>query len=702
MSIFKLLAVIPFFLLSLQDSLAQSKIHTQELDSLHVLVKQARNTTRKIDGLLGLCRYYRKINTEDLDSLSYYANKILTLIDSQKNLENKKVDALEHLAFVAYYKRENDLAKEYIKEFKGISKKIGYGTGLSNACYHSGYLSLDEGDVNMYIYHLENAYKIAKDYNVPKPVIFKMGIGLSSGYTVYNFNSDLISNVLLDLIGFLESPEISLEDKGVFYLDLGTLYYNTKAYEKAKTCYEKSIQFFKDDNNNPYYLYAPLINLANCYQVAENHEKAVTIFKEALAVSKPDSQGNIYYGLGSSFIYLKDYTKAERDLKKAQAIYKDAKDYRGEGDCLYGIGEIYFEKNAVQQAYSFFDLAIEKYKKSIASNKKNNINKPEIVWVYEKIAAIYKIKNNFKESLAYHKLYALYKDSIASNQNLKQSERYDFIKKIAKTDTEIENLGIENKLQDIHTAKQKNYKVGLLLFSVLILLLLIFAINRYLVKQSAIKIINDKNEQNKLLIREIHHRVKNNLQIISSLLGAKITSHRDEEDIKNILEESQNKIKAMAIIHQNLYTGNQYTTVAVNTYVEELIAQVKRSMMHDFDTVVFDLDIAHVDIQMGLAVPLGLMLNELITNRLTYGFSDQNEEEKKITIGFHEFVNTAEYRLTVKDNGNGLPKDFNIDNLPCFSLQLVHSLVEQLKGTINVTDEKGTCINITFKKGEFY
>jgi len=623
MSIFKLLAVIPFFLLSLQDSLAQSKIHTQELDSLHVLVKQARNTTRKIDGLLGLCRYYRKINTEDLDSLSYYANKILTLTDSQKNLENKKVDALEHLAFVAYYKRENDLAKEYINEFKGISKKIGYGTGLSNACYHSGYLSLDEGDVNMYIYHLENAYKIAKDYNVPKPVIFKMGIGLSSGYTVYNFNSDLISNVLLDLIGFLESPEISLEDKGVFYLDLGTLYYNTKAYEKAKTCYEKSIQFFKDDNNNPYYLYAPLINLANCYQVAENHEKAVTIFKEALAVSKPDSQGNIYYGLGSSFIYLKDYTKAERNLKKAQAIYKDAKDYRGEGDCLYGIGEIYFEKNAVQQAYSFFDLAIEKYKKSIASNKKNNINKPEIVWVYEKIAAIYKIKNNFKESLAYHKLYALYKDSI-------------------------------------------------------------------------------KNEQNKLLIREIHHRVKNNLQIISSLLGAKITSHRDEEDIKNILEESQNKIKAMAIIHQNLYTGNQYTTVAVNTYVEELIAQVKRSMMHDFDTVVFDLDIAHVDIQMGLAVPLGLMLNELITNRLTYGFSDQNEEEKKITIGFHEFVNTAEYRLTVKDNGNGLPKDFNIDNLPCFSLQLVHSLVEQLKGTINVTDEKGTCINITFKKGEFY
>jgi len=485
MYISKLLFFISLLLFTFQEGLAQNKINTQKLDSIHLLVENSINTTKKIDALLTLCRYYRKINTENLDSLSHYANKIISLTDSDKKFENRKVDALDHLAFVAYYRRENDLAKKYIKDYKEISQKIGYGVGLSNASYLSAYLSLDDNDINMYIYQLENAYQLAKKHKVPKPLIFKMGIGLSSGYSGYNFSSDLISNVLLELIDLVDSPEISLQDKGIFYLDLGTLYYNTKAHEKAKTCYEKSIQFFKADNN-PNDLYAPLINLADCYQVAKNHKKAVTILNEALAISEPDSRGNIYYGLGECFSDLKNYTKSEGHFKKAQAIYKDAKDYRGEGDCLYGIGEIYLKKNDVEQAYSFFDRAVEKYKKSISSNKKNNINKPEIVWMYSKIAAIYKAKNNFKESLKYHKLYDIYKDSIASNQNLKQSERYDFIKTIAKTDTEIKNLETENKLQDIHTAKEQSFRIGLLVFTVLILLLLALAINRNRLKQRAI------------------------------------------------------------------------------------------------------------------------------------------------------------------------------------------------------------------------
>jgi len=309
---FKFISFTFFLSLFAQHGLAQSEINGQKLDSIHVLVKQSTNTAKTIDALLLLCNYYRKINTENLDSLA----------------QIKKVDALDHLAFVAYYRQEKDLAKKYIEEYKAISQKIGYGIGLSNATYLSAYLSLDDGDINRYIYQLENAYQIAKDYKVPEPVIFKMGIGLSSGYSEYNFNfglssgyseynfnSDLIAKVLLeDLVG---NPNISLQNKGIFYLDLGTLYEGTNENEKAKLNYEKSIQLFKEDNNL-IDLHAPLINLAEYYNDVGNHKKAVTIFKEALDLNVPYARADIYDGLGNSFFSLKDYIKSERNFKKAQ------------------------------------------------------------------------------------------------------------------------------------------------------------------------------------------------------------------------------------------------------------------------------------------------------------------------------------------------------------------------------------------------
>ena len=697
MYISKLLFFISLFLFSFQEGLAQNKTNTQKLDSIHLLVENSINTTKKIDALLTLCHYYRKINTENLDSLSHYANKIISLTDSDKKFENRKADALDHLAFVAYYRRENNLAKIYIKQYKEISQKNNYGVGLSNASYLSAYLSLDENDVNMYIYQLENAYQLAKDYEVPEPLIFKMGVGLSSAYSVYNFNSDLISNLLLELQGLIDNPNISLISKGTFYLDLGTLYDATNDNEKAKINYEKAIQLFKEDNNT-YYLHAPLINLANYYQSKGKHHKAITIYKEALVLEVQESYTKLYYGLGSSFFSLKDYNKAENYFIKAKNEYKSKSDFLGEANCLNFIGEIYRQKNDTKQANFFFDLAIKKYLKDVDYKKTYNVDKSEITSSYNKISDIYRVKNNYKKSLEYHKLYANYKDSLAEEQNIKVKERYDFFKTKNKKNNLIKNLETENKLQDIHTAKAQSYRIGLLVFTVLILLLIAIAINRNRLKQRAIKKIEEKNEENKLLMREIHHRVKNNLQIISSLLGAKITTNITDENIKHILQESQNKIRSMAIIHQNLYQSNQYTKVSVNSYLDELIEQIKCSFTQNSSAIFYNLDIQGKDIQIGLAIPLGLILNELITNACKYAFTDRLEKENKIEIRFHQIQNTTKYRLIVKDNGKGLPKDFNVDNLTSFGLQLVYGLTKQLHGEVTITQNKGTTFNIVLEE----
>jgi len=213
----------------------------------------------------------------------------------------------------------------------------------------------------------------------------------------------------------------------------------------------------------------------------------------------------------------------------------------------------------------------------------------------------------------------------------------------------------------------------------------------------SIKTINEKNEENKLLMREIHHRVKNNLQIISSLLGAQVTKHVDNNTITTILQESQNKIRSIAIIHQNLYKGNQFAKVAVSSYIKELIKNIEKSFEKDNANVKINLDIDTQEIQMRLAVPLGLIINELITNAYKYAFINNTEKENIISLRFHELEHTDAYRLIVKDNGKGLPDDFDTDRLSSFGLKLVLGLTEQLKGKLKITQDKGTTFTIVIE-----
>jgi len=194
-------------------------------------------------------------------------------------------------------------------------------------------------------------------------------------------------------------------------------------------------------------------------------------------------------------------------------------------------------------------------------------------------------------------------------------------------------------------------------------------------------------------MKEIHHRVKNNLQIILSLLGAQIDSHEGNKELVNVLIESQNKIKSMAIIHQNLYKGNQFTMVRLDTYIKELILNIKKSFDKEKKQIDINTDIKSISVPMGLAVPLGLIINELITNSYKYAF-DNEAKDKKIGVEFSNIPNTNRYELTIQDNGKGLSNNIDIDNLSSFGMQLVQGLVYQLRGTIDINSEQGTKYDI--------
>lgn len=677
---------------------------TSTLDSLYTLVNETKNKQEKVQSILALCNYYEEFTTRNLDSLYHYANKALNLTKGPSNLEGQNVDALYYLAFHAIKTEEITKANSYITQIKSISERQSYPIGLIHAEKLSASISYHENNVNMAILHVERAYQIAINYKLPKHVVFTNAIDLAGIYLNNRYNKEIVSNLLFENIDLADGHDTPLKDKAVFYFYLG-FYYDIYDIDIDKTIenYNKSIALYTKINDNIGLSY-PLINLAEAYQKLDNHNKAIETFNSALDLAltikqkDDDAYSIIYYGLGLSYLELKDYNASEYNFRKSIKKNKLINDYSGEADCLKKIGEIYLKKGNVKKGNTTLNFAAEGFKKGVLELRKQNSLDKEISYAYEQISEIYELTNNYKKSLEYHTLYTAFNDSINNAQNIKVTERFKFLEEATEKNKEIEILKNLNKIQEIKAEKERTFKIGLILFLVLIALLLFILFNRYRLKQKALRIIKQKNEENKLLMREIHHRVKNNLQIISSLLGVQINNHFNNDELKTILQESQNKIKSMAIIHKNLYKGDRFAKVSVTKYVDDLIAEIKSGFTDKNNEIKFDLDIVEKEIQIGLAVPLGLILNELITNSCKYAFYEDDSKEKKITIKFHYLKDSAQYNLVVQDNGKGLHTNFDIEKVNSFGIQLVNSLVAQLNGKIKVSQKQGTQFEILLKE----
>jgi len=287
------------------------------------------------------------------------------------------------------------------------------------------------------------------------------------------------------------------------------------------------------------------------------------------------------------------------------------------------------------------------------------------------LSIIKKLISKKKKCLDFYRNYVIYKDSLNDEQNIKIAERFEFAKITAEKDVEITELEATNEIQKFKADRQRNLQISLFIVLSLLALLLAVLYNRFRLKQKAFATIND-------------------LQIILSLLGAQIDSHDGNSELVNVLTESQNKIKSMAIIHQHLYQGNQFTLVRVDSYTNDLISNISKSFKKENNQITFDTDIEPIQIPMGLAVPLGLILNELFTNCYKYAFEGQKNDSHKVHISFKRVPNIAEYELIVEDNGKGIPEDINTENSNSFGMQLVQGLVTQLNGSIEIDREEGT------------
>jgi two-component sensor histidine kinase len=216
-------------------------------------------------------------------------------------------------------------------------------------------------------------------------------------------------------------------------------------------------------------------------------------------------------------------------------------------------------------------------------------------------------------------------------------------------------------------------------------------------------------EEKEVLLREIHHRVKNNLQIISSLINLQ-SSNIDDPYIFDSFKEIKNRVKSIALIHEKLYQSKDLSKINFSEYIPQLASDLYRS--YEISPLIdLEVEVDNILLDINKALPCGLIINELITNSIKHAFPDiekyrssgeisagefNGSKKGKISIKFHQTGDI--YEMMISDNGIGYPDDLDLENTETLGLRLVNSLKGQLNSDVELTNNNGALFRLTFKE----
>lgn len=322
---------------------------------------------------------------------------------------------------------------------------------------------------------------------------------------------------------------------------------------------------------------------------------------------------------------------------------------------------------------------------------------------------------NYKEAVEHYRRYKIVNDSLFNISKAIQISTLQVQFETQQKEQSIELLTRKSQLQRAALDKARFTRNVIIAGAVMLVIMLALGYNRYQLKLSNNRQlmqkqneINEKNislqdliaTQHKLLgekewlVKEIHHRVKNNLQIVMSLLNTQ-AAFLDDKDALNAIRESRYRMQAISLIHQKLYQSDNMALIEMNTYIKDLVEYLKDGFS-GINKVRFDLQIANIKLDVSHSVPIGLILNEAITNSIKYAFTGNG----LIKISLQE-TSPGQLTLIIADNGVGLPvEDNNQDRKQSMGMLLMNTLAEQLDGTLHIQSKNGVIITVSFKYQE--
>jgi len=497
--------------------------------------------------------------------------------------------------------------------------------------------------------------------------------------------------------------------------DLARIYLKTKKYNESINQYKRLLEI-ADEEDNLHYDAGANLNIGLVYLMLNKPDSAILFFnisllkwtkhlKELEFTTAIDSSflDLVNANIGKAYNQLEKYQKAIPLLRNNIEVSKKNKNYEEMVNGLNELSKSFLGIGQPEKAIKLLDSA----NLLIKENQVFNVYEE----IYENKVKAYEYMGNTDKAYLYYKKLIEYRDSVSSVQNINISAILEIEYEVGQKDNEIAKQRIVVEKAEAEVNQQKGRKEVFLVAAVLMLAIVVILLLTIIQRRKGTRKLKEKSrqieEQNKTiekalveketLLKEIHHRVKNNLQLISGLLELQAVQF-DDENVKEMMEEGKSRVRSMALIHEQLYESNDLGKIDFREYLNKLTNDIAIAFNAPEKEISFQIKVKQFSLDINTAVPLGLIVNELIANAYKHAF--KGRKKGNIIIDLVP-VENEETQLRIIDNGIGLPKDFDPLSKRSLGLRLVQGLIRQLGGEYAYESKKGTQFMLQFKNEIF-
>ncbi len=428
-----------------------------------------------------------------------------------------------------------------------------------------------------------------------------------------------------------------------------------------------------------------------------------------LKLKVKDAAGARYYFTNSSKIWksfdrIKDYNNCMLRLAEAEmlsgnypravSLLTDAEKEFHKINHLQGVSETLMLRGRAEYYLKNYNSAIDYLKQSMGISDFVKTGQLRLN-IYHDLSQSYRALGDYKNAFEYQEKYISINDSIFSQNRQKMMIEYQTKLNVANKEYfihQLEDSATKQKIINENISlknEQKQNSIYLLILTIGLISIFVYLIfRRYKKTRELNEKLNEALKEREILIREVHHRVKNNLQIISSLLN--LQSEKIEgQSVEEILRVSQARIEAMSMIHENLYKSSKLSEISFKEYVENLCSYISSSFSTSSKNINFNININQVNLEIDQLVPCGLIINEIVTNSIKHAFGKNADNIISIECSSEKTDNGELVSITISDNGKGIPEGFDIKKTKSLGLRLSLGLAKQLHSELLFKNENG-------------
>lgn len=490
----------------------------------------------------------------------------------------------------------------------------------------------------------------------------------------------------------------------IFYTRLGDVYNTYGHNEEALELYKKSIKIGQKTLDTGTW-YKSFLSAVAALSIKKKDEEALAYINTVTADYPPKSIFDkmlLAYARANCYGSLKKYDLAEKYFIEMDSYARQLnapETFREVTHCYASMAYFYSFINNAQKAKFYADKVF-----ALSKIHKKPYNSEIFQYSLYKIDSL---NGNYLGALEHYRNVKKLSDSTSGINKNKQIDELKIDYETASKEQKIKLLNDQDKLQKSELQKSKLLNSVSIWSLILLLVIIGLLFNRYRLKQrnhAKLEIkereINQKNinlkhllDEKEWLLKEIHHRVKNNLQTVISLLNSQ-SAYLENDMALSAIKNSQHRIHSMSLIHQKLYNSENISTINMPNYIKELVEYLRESFSLG-QRIRFEVKVDSLELDVAHAVPLGLILNEAITNSIKYAFPEDRTGMIYITL---ETIGENQYVLTISDNGIGFDTNLSTKKANSFGMSLIKGLTDDLDGKLTMENNNGTILKIEFSQ----